>query len=319
MPRSAHPAKIFFVLLAFFFAFAPLSATIPGGDPALERELRRDVEFLSDTLCAGRRTGTPGGSEAAFFIVRRLVSLGYSVEIQAFATEDGRVGHNIVAYFAGSGGTAPKASLSQNILLAGGVSSSGTKAAGRRPILLMTYYDGMGHIGERFYPGADSNASGVAALLSLAGALRGRHDLIFAFTDAHNANMAGAEQLSAALARVPLRMVLNFDILGSTLAPPHSYWKDYLIVLGGAAWKRSLADAGALHLYFDYYGSRSFTDLFYRRICDHKFFLNRGVPVLMFTSGITMQTNREGDVAATLDYPIFAKRVMQIRSWLESL
>ncbi len=293
MPRSAHPVKIFFIACAIFFAAVPGFASYPWGNPALEASLRRDVEFLSDSLCGGRRTGTPGASEAAFFIVRRLVSLGYSVEIQPVTLEDGRIGHNIVA--------------------------GGGFGKGVRPILLMSYYDGMGNLSGKFYPGADSNASGVAALLSLAESLRDRHDLILAFVDAHNANMAGAEQLASSLARVPLRLVANIDILGATLAPPDKYWKDYLIVLGGAAWRRSLQDAGALHLYFDYYGSRSFTDLFYRRISDHKFFLGRGVPVLMFTSGITLQTNREGDVAATLDYPVFAQRVMMIRSWLASL
>ncbi|MBR5924737.1 MAG: hypothetical protein IKZ60_04685, partial [Bacteroidales bacterium] len=74
----------------------------------------------------------------------------------------------------------------------------------------------------------------------------------------------------------------------------------------------------ALHLYYNYYGSRSFTDLFYRKVSDHKFFLDRGIPVLMFTSGITMNTNREGDKSETLDYPVFAKRVWLILSWLEN-
>ena len=38
----------------------------------------------------------------------------------------------------------------------------------------------------------------------------------------------------------------------------------------------------------------------------------------MFTSGITMNTNREGDTSDTLDYVIFARRVDLISNWLES-
>jgi hypothetical protein len=94
------------------------------------------VEFLSDSLCAGRQTGTPGATGAAFYLIRRLHSLGYEVEYDTFRTERGAVGRNLVT------------------------KQKGSKAA----ILLMASYDGLGRIGTRLYPGADSNASGVAAL-----------------------------------------------------------------------------------------------------------------------------------------------------------
>ena len=259
---------------------------------ALEKDLRRDVEFLSDSLCAGRQTGTAGASGAAFYLARRLNSLGYELECNTFKTEQGAVGRNLVT------------------------KQKGNKAA----ILIMASYDGLGRIGARLYPGADSNASGAAALLSLADRLKDRGDVVFAFVDGHNANMAGAEALREFLAGRRLRMVVSLDILGATLSPPDRYWKNYLIVLGGAGWQRSLEKANmetALHLYYDYYGSRSFTDLFYRKVSDHKVFLGRGIPVLMFTSGITMNTNREGDTFESLDYPIFAERVDLIGNWLE--
>ena len=291
MPRSARSAKIFLSICIFFIAARVLSASPAGKDSTLQARLLTDVEFLSDSLCAGRKTGTSGASEAAFYIISRLQGLGYSIKVEAFTTENGRIGHNITA-------------------------SSGRGI--RSAILLMSHYDGMGVIGDRFYPGADSNASGVAALLSLAESLRGREDLIFSFVDAHNANMSGASALKESLSSVHLRMVVNLDILGCTLAPPDRYWKDYLICLGASSHRVGLKNAaGSMHLYFDYYGSRSFTDLFYKRISDHKVFLGRGIPVIMFTSGITMNTNREGDVAATLDYPVFASRVDIISRWLE--
>ena len=262
-------------------------------DGTLEAALRRDVEFFSDSLCVGRKTGSPGNTDAAFYIIRRLRSLGYEVQMNTFQTSAGAVGRNLIA----------------------------VPAVCRNAILVMSYYDGLGRIGERFYPGADGNASGVAAMLALAERFKGGRDIIFAFVDGHNANMAGAEALKTYLGRQRLRMVVNLDILGSTLAPPDSFWKNYLIVLGGHGYQRSLERANegeSLHLYYNYYGSRSFTDLFYRKVSDHKFFLERGIPVLMFTSGITMNTNREADTAATLDYRVFAQRVSLVGNWLDS-
>ena len=300
MPNSAHPAKIILILCALLLSVHGSAASGEEERISLEKALQRDVEFFSDSLCAGRRTGSAGSNGAAFYIIRRLRSLGYDVRAESFRTEQDAVGRNIVA------------------MPDGGLSGSSSRA----PILIMAYYDGLGKMGGRFYPGADGNASGVAALLSLAESLKGRRDVILALVDGHNSNMCGAAVLKSSLARRQLRMVVSLDILGSTLAPPDKFWKNYLIVLGGNGWQRSLEKANmetALHLYYDYYGSRSFTDLFYRKVSDHKVFLDRGIPVLMFTSGITMNTNREGDTFESLDYKIFAERVTLISNWLQAL
>ena len=290
MPISARRAKIILILCSLMVAAVLQAATLPG----LDTTLRRDVEFLSDTISAGRKTGTAGSSAASFYIIQRLKDLGYEVEVNAFRTTSGAVGHNIVACRPGYAG---------------------------RALLIMSGYDGLGKIGEKFYPGADSNASGTAALLSLAERFKGRQDVMLAFVDGHNANMSGAEALKAYLKDRRLRMVASLDILGCTLAPPDEFWKDYLIVLGGAPYQKSLDKANAgtkLHLYYNYYGSRSFTDLFYRKVSDHKVFLERGIPVLMFTSGITMNTNRETDTWRSLDFQVFARRVEMIGDWLQS-
>lgn len=295
MPVSARGAKIFFILILLLSGLRAQADGDEGDCTRLESSLKRDVEFLSDSLCCGRKTGSQGANEAAFYIIRRLVNLGYDVQTKSFSTTGDAVGHNI---------------------LAGSID-------GKKPaILLMAYYDGLGKMGGRLYPGADSNGSGAAALLAIAEKLKERSDVIIAFVDGHNANMAGSEELAALLAKRPLRMVVNLDILGSSLAPPDKFWKNYLIILGGSAYQRSfdkLNSGKTLHLYYNYYNSRSFTDLFYRKVGDQKPFFSRGVPVLMFTSGITLNTNREGDTSETLDYPVFAERVSLITRWLQAL
>ena len=295
MPISARTAKI--ILIALLSCLTGRAAEVePELQKVLQKELRNDVEFLSDSLCGGRKTGSAGSTEAAFYLIGRLSNMGYKPAVQSFRTSSDAIGRNILI--------------------------TPQSLSARRPaILLMAYYDGLGKIGDRFYPGADANASGVAALLSVASRIKDREDVIIAFVDAHNANSAGAEALKETLAQQSLKLVVNFDILGSTMAPPDKYWKDYLIILGGGRYSQNFTSLNYginLHLYYDYYGSRSFTDLFYRKVSDHRFFLGRGIPVLMFTSGITLSTNRESDTAESLDYPVFAERMELIIKWLES-
>lgn len=291
-------ARFKIICLFLFLAWpAVVHAYIPvisEGQVKVDKALlRQDVEFLSDSLCGGRAAGSPASFDAASYICRRLRDMGYPFEIQSFSTGSGKVGHNIVS----------------------------VPAAGAKPLtLVMAYYDGLGVLEGTLYPGADSNASGVAALLALADRLKGRSDVLIAFLDGHNAGMSGSAALQEALRGRKLSMVVNLDILGGTLAPVDKYWQDYLIALGAERYSKTFEKCNEglmLHLYYDYYRSRSFTDLFYRRIGDHRGFLSGGVPVIMFTSGITLNTNRPDDTASTLDYEVFSRRVEFIARFLE--
>ena len=101
-----------------------------------------------------------------------------------------------------------------------------------------------------------------------------------------------------------------------------SAWKRYMIILGGSSFENRLErlnEGLGLHLYYSYYRSKSFTELFYRKVSDHRFFLGKGIPVLYFTSGITLDTNRTTDTADKLDYPVLAQRVELIARLLESI
>ena len=288
-----------------------------------EKALRSKVEFLSDSLCAGRGSGTPGGSEAAFWLSRQfsrlnLTPLGYFSH--SFPLSD-KAGHNII-------GSIP-----------------GRKSD--KYVIIMAHYDNLGTLSGTLYPGADSNASGVAALLSLAQAFshsykasgQGAPTLIFAALDGRQANMAGAYALCAELMDSKLKdprtgfiinkedilQVVNLDIIGSTLAPLDAKRPDYLIMLGGEQYHKDMlnflnrSQGIGLDLGFDYYGSRDFTELFYRRICDQRPFLEKGIPAVLFTSGITLRTNRTDDVASSLDYSVLRRRIELIYHWISML
>ena len=282
-------AKIF---LALCFLLQPLVAL---SQDSLEVVLRGDVEFLSSSLCEGRAAGSRGGVEAAAYICRRLSALGYDIAVQSFAIDSARVGHNIIASEADGWGAHPLLTV------------------------IVAAYDGIGLREGQIYPGADSNASGVAALLALAERLRGKANLLFVFTDARNVGSRGAEALRSALKGRRISLLVNLDIIGSSLAPVDEYWRDYLIALGADRWRQSLDRCNAgigLHLYYEYYRSRNFTSLFYRKMGDQAAFVADGVPAILFTSGITPNTNKTTDTPETLDYGVFARRVELISRFL---
>ena len=328
-------AKIF---LALCFLLQPLAAL---AQDSLEAALRTDVEFLSSSLCEGRAAGSRGGVEAAAYICRRMSALGYVVAVQSFAIDSARVGHNVMAWSA-EGGAPPFGSSSSGLTpppLRGGppearesgvpenlpifgVSSRVARPSGGTPpplTVVMACYDGIGIREGQIYPGADSNASGVAALLSLAERLRGKDNLLFVFTDARNVGSRGAEALRANLKGRRISLLVNLDIIGSSLAPVDEYWRDYLIALGADRWRQSLDRCNAgigLHLYYEYYRSRNFTALFYRKMGDQAAFVADGVPAILFTSGITPNTNKTTDTPETLNYSVFARRVELISKFL---
>ena len=294
-----------------------------------EESLGRSVEFLSDTVCSGRATETKGAVEASFWLSRSFERMGLLAPAsrrgdQAYVRSfraSGKVGHNVI-------GICPA-------------------PASDRYAVVAAHYDNLGVLSERMYPGADSNASGVAAMLGLARLCRSlavlglgvRQNILFVALDAKQLSMAGSVSLYDMLSNGslfdprtgrPIRkdqvsVMVNLDIIGSTLEPLTKGRDDYLIMLSNdEGLKRALSEANFstrlnLDLSFDYYRSKDFTDLFLNRIGDQKVFVEGRIPSVLFTSGITMNTNKVEDTPATLDLAVLRKRVLLIFDWLERI
>lgn len=326
--------KITYLLLVFLL-FNPLSGVAQEADFTKSvseslitgESLRGSVEFLADTLCEGRATGTRGAVEASFWIARRFKSMSLlpmgrngadGSYFQSFSTS-GAVGHNVLGFCP-------------------------SPVPSDRYIIVAAHYDGIGVLSGRYYPGADSNASGVAVLLDVARTVRSlsvlgrscRSNIIFAALDAKQANMAGAAALYGALASGAFRnpvtgsaitpgsieAMVNLDIIGSTLEPVTRNREDYLIMLTTSpALRSTITEANYssrlyMNVSFDYYRSDDFTDLFLRRLGDQKVFIEHGIPAVLFTSGITMNTNKVDDTSRTLNYEVLRKRALLISRWL---
>ena len=327
--------RIFLLWTGFLAIFVPQAtaqrsyskATLRNGEAAVsEEKLRQGIEFLCDTLCQGRGTGTRGGSEAAFWIARKMERSGlvpFGGRWGHGFRVSGKAGHNIIGFFPGE-----------------------DRGANTQYIIVGAHYDNLGILGGTCYPGADSNASGVVAMLSLADMLERMKELgrtfgrsvIFVAFDAKEKNTGGSQRLCTMLnlgmlrnpvTGMPIFMkdiyaMVDLDILGSSLSPLASGRKDYIIMLSNRQFTSQLASANqnpriGLELSYDYYGSKSFTDIFYGKIGDRKHFIDNKVRTVLFTSGITMETNKLTDSSETLDYPVLHRRVLLIYYWLCSI
>jgi len=192
-----------------------LHATLPGGTRGATNvdvgQLVEDVRRLSAPDMEGRRTGTEGNARARAYVVQRLrdegaAPLGGGYEhpfgfshtsVKAIWRRDRPVrmdmrGTNVLALIPGS---APGPAL-----------------------VVSAHYDHLGIRGDALYPGADDNASGVAALLAVAHELRGRpprHPVVLAVFDAEELGLRGSRAFVPAppAGTPPMGMDLNLDML----------------------------------------------------------------------------------------------------------
>ena len=340
-----HKINIGILFLTTFLAISALFPCTAQNNSNIAREsiaatnviwpakLQKEVEFLCDSICDGRATGTRGNIEAGFHILRKFEKIGLLPLISAttgdttfvkhFYAGKGMVGHNIIGMVAGS-----------------------KKNPCDRYVIVGAHYDHIGNLAGTMYPGADANASGTVAMISLAEMFRAmkilgctfKSNILFVAFDSKEMNLAGSNGLWEMLERgdlldplsgKPIRsskisLMLNIDQVGCTLSPVSKDRPDYLIMLGNHSLPTSKRDALKmcnrmyglnLHLSYDYYGSRNFTDIFYT-LSDQKVFVQNHIPAVLFTSGITMNNNKKRDLPNTLDYDIFHKRIELMHHWL---
>lgn len=292
--------------------------------------LYNEISFLADTLCGGRATGTGESMAAAFMIARKFSNFGLLPLTDGYASHftcsNGTCGHNIMGMIPGSY-TMP----SEKYFIVG------------------AHYDHLGRLDGKLYPGADANASGTAVLTALAEIFSemkktGRvydTNIIFAAFDAKEMNMAGSFSLwklieygllkdpitGNSITKDKITGMANIDQIGSSLSPIRSGRRDYMLMLGTESLPKdkrnnletcNVLSGSSLDLCLSYYGSRTFTEVFYK-LSDQKIFVENRVPAVFFTSGITMNNNKTRDTAESLDYEVLHKRLQLIYHWIESM
>ena len=292
--------------------------------------LEHNIGFLTDTLCMGRGTGTRGGVEASAWIMRQFERAGLKKFDGTYAKR----------FYAGKG------LLGRNVM---GMIPGSIKTPCDRYVIIGAHFDHLGTINGITFPGADSNASGTVAMLSLADMFSAMKilgktyssNIIFVAFDANGMDLAGSRDLwrmieqgeltdpitGKAITPEKISLMVNIDQVGASLSTLRSGREDYLIMLGTHSLKpikREMLDMcnrlyhTDLELDLTYYGSRNFTDIFYR-LSDQRVFVENGIPAVLFTSGITMNTNKVRDNVANLNIPVLRKRIYLMFHWIEKM
>jgi Zn-dependent M28 family amino/carboxypeptidase len=177
--------------------------------PAIAADaLMATVRTLASDEFQGRAAGTEGGAKARAFIrarfeAMRLQPVGSSFEHPFRYTPKAR----------SAGGQAPADLQAVNLV---------GRCPGTDPalpaIVLSAHYDHLGVRDGRLYPGADDNASGVAALVEIAALCMKapfRRDLIVAAFDAEEGGLNGARAFvtSGTVARDRVAVNVNLDMV----------------------------------------------------------------------------------------------------------
>ncbi|MFN3596626.1 MAG: M28 family peptidase [Rubricoccaceae bacterium] len=184
---------------------APPAAEAPDvrDNPFDVAALLEDLRTLSSPAMEGRRMGTPGHARAQAYLRQRFAEVG----LEPLGDSLG-----VPFRYVPRGGTAEEDGTNFVGIV------RGTESGGPY-LLVLAHYDHLGIRNGQIYHGADDNASGTAALITLAGHLRRnppRHSVIIAALDAEEVGLQGA-RFMAANPPVPLdevALVINMDMIG---------------------------------------------------------------------------------------------------------
>ncbi len=319
MKKYSSLSIILLFLITFTqYAFSQNSDKYASG---IDRNVLEEyVTYLSDDLTLGRGIGTSGHSISGTMIREEFEKWGlipfYDQSItQSFYKnirdlKDSVIGRNII-------GVVQAQQYSDQY------------------IVVSAHYDHLGVLGGRIYNGADDNASGVAALLNIArqfslmrAAKEGpRINIVFAAFDGKESNMAGSEYFMNSLP-IPKKNILcniNIDQIGTIFAPPRAD-TNYVLVLGANTNKDLKRKIDAVNRFYNlnidvdysFYGSPAFADLFYKSSDQHSF-VKKGIPSLLFTSGIHMHTYKPTDDYYFINWQVLENRTKLIFYLINSI
>ena len=209
--------------VAYFFVVGKLEAAriatpLDGGanasGPVVDTpRLMEDVRTLAAPALKGRRTGSDGSKLAQTYITQRFSELGLQPYGATYAMPFSFTHKSIRGLF--TSGKTYKNEYPSATNLVGYIKGSMDPG---RIMVVSAHYD---HLGERngtVYPGADDNASGVAAMLAVAAYFKQNpplHTVAFAAFDAEELGLRGSAAFVKALPfpRGQLAFNLNLDMV----------------------------------------------------------------------------------------------------------
>lgn len=157
----------FFLLLSLAFSISAQTAQVSKTDET-EKNLRKHVEYLASHALEGRRTGEPGATTAAGYIVNAFAKLKLKPGVRM---PNGKL--NYMQTFPGKAALPDKPVSGYNVI---GILEGRDKVLKNEAIVIGAHYDHLGRGGEgslapnstEVHHGADDNASGTSAIIELA-------------------------------------------------------------------------------------------------------------------------------------------------------
>ncbi|MCX7834600.1 MAG: M20/M25/M40 family metallo-hydrolase [bacterium] len=302
----------FFFLLTSIFAISRNSFS----DPILE-----EVSILSSNFFMGRSAGTIGAERTADYLSYRFKELG----LEPFQKNDHhetkvRKKDFLIPFTCVLDSTISTQSIQGNNVV--GIIRGNHSSLKNEYIVIGAHFDHIGFGGKLSYlksrdsvlhPGADDNASGIAALLTIARSLQSKKDalkrsvLVVAF-DAEEWNAKGSEALVKQFLQSNTHIVamINLDMVGRLDSLKN------LIVYGtktSPQWeplleKRNLDFQFQLSKINDGFGAG-----------DHLPFYRQSIPFLFFFTGAHTDYHRPTDVATKIN----SQGIEMISQWVTSL
>jgi Zn-dependent M28 family amino/carboxypeptidase len=171
------------------------------------------VRTLASAEFGGRLTGSDGSRKAQAFLQSRFEALGLKPFGAAYAQPFGFTHTSIKGLL--TAGRPYKSAYPSAVNYVGYIAGS---ARPERFIVVSAHYDHLGIKAGKLYPGADDNASGVAAMLAIASWFKAHpplHTIVFAAFDGEELGSQGARAFLAALPfpKEGLALNLNLDMV----------------------------------------------------------------------------------------------------------
>lgn len=282
------------------------SAAAAAPTEALDTQLMRRLTALAHDSMEGRRAGTPGGARGRAYIEQELRALGiapagaaYQVPVTLRPRPDtDTLGANVVARIPGTRGSGPV-------------------------LVLTAHHDHLGVRGDSIYNGADDDASGSVALLSLAERLQRaplEHDVIFAWFDAEESGMIGSKSFveHPPVDAARIGMNLNLDMVsrqdgGALWVTGTAHYPLLLPIAEGPAGQADIS----IRFGHDTKGGKPSDD--WTSASDHAPFHAAGIPFLYLGVEDHPDYHKPGDDADKVDPTFFAASVRFTESLVRAL
>ncbi|MDN3400823.1 MULTISPECIES: M28 family peptidase [unclassified Pseudoalteromonas] len=208
-----------------------------------------------------------------------------------------------------------------------GVNIVATKTEKNLPVIVITaHYDHLGLKAGKLHPGANDNASGVAALLYLSNALKvqSSYGFVFVATDAEENGLHGSEHFAKTMRQFPVALNINLDMLAIKKSHKRLYaltsrsLKNQLTPLFSQI-KNTSVELKPV------YSSRKMSRLTntkqidWHRASDHYSFAKQKIPYVYFSMGADNYHHTAKDTLENINTALYQEAVLLIEAFINQL